>query len=238
MYYIPGQTVPPSPEARASLGLSHVDFTTCRQCRVLQNGPDGGGGIIIDAGRGPAPLCKLDAQTWTQGPGGRWWYGYWAEERPTPATMLRKRIDGYPVRLRDGNDWLVAPAVIVGGDATTPTLQTALPRLIGFDPATGSPTVGDVVPEARRFAEIADLWWAWRFTPEKPDLTVDWLVSASIDVLSRGYAVGIVECSALGLLDVEAAKEVLDALIDVPGLREFEKKTAAGDSGTNSGEPG
>lgn len=74
---------------------------------------------------------------------GRYWIGFWKEDRPLPEELQRDRIsDGFPVALGDGREWVIPIAEF-------------LPKRLTFDTVTGREK--EVVADCyREFTEKAN----------------------------------------------------------------------------------
>jgi hypothetical protein len=104
---------------------------------VVEGGPDGAGGMLVhfDPRGGVAAnqitKINLELQDWEPAApcgeqrGGRYWLGLWKDHRPGPEDLQRQDLaDGLPVKLLDGNQWVVA-------------IADYLPKLFRLDRATG-----------------------------------------------------------------------------------------------------
>lgn len=92
----------------SEVGVSAVD--------VLQDGPDGGGGVCFFWGTTGYGV-HLDSQSWIPAKpsgsltAGRFWLGWPTGQQPGPSDLERpKGLGGLPVKLDDGNEWTIPVA--------------------------------------------------------------------------------------------------------------------------------
>lgn len=101
----------------------HDDGLTLEFADVLENGPDGGAGVIAGWGElGKITAYRPASQEWnkvvkqtladgTVLDAGRAWIGWDRDDPPTPENLLRrKQLGGEFVKLDDGREWLIAVA--------------------------------------------------------------------------------------------------------------------------------
>lgn len=239
LYYRPGdsQRVPPE--------LAYAFERPPIAHQVIANGPDGGAGIVFASGiyhdRSNRIGVYHDQQTWQQIPGGKIWIGWYRDEMPHPADLLRaKPIPGRDVVLGDGNPWTVPVAVaFVDGTDGLMHRQVTLPQrmTVGED---GEWTVGDVVAKYAALYDVAKSWWD-RDEGVTIATATDWCCTA----LATNYKLSATEASVLGLFDTDTYKQILDVVIDFETLvrRQAEKKsersvtlnTPAGDADSTQG---
>jgi len=254
IYYLPGMpTTATIAELRAA-GLGHAieEDVGLGRAGVMRGGPDGGAGLIVgytDRLAGQALGMFPDGQRWERmawppgmnaGARGAAWVGWWPGSPPRPEELARARmLTGHWVTLADGQGYLV-PTVRRAVETSAGTAYiVSLPHTIRLDAAG----------EWRRNGVIAvyqDLWrmterWAESFFAsigraaeaeaaagaESVSVTFAEEVGLCAAALTVNYRLGPTELSALGLLDETAVGAVLGALIDLPRLRELQKKSAS-----------
>lgn len=118
LYFLPGSAPIKSRDVALlpeSSGLrSLLDDCGWSTARVAV-GPGGEPGALIVpscdpavGGKDPFSAYQAENQTWVQIAERSLWIGWEKEARPRPVDLLRPRpLDGFPVRLRDGNDWQI-----------------------------------------------------------------------------------------------------------------------------------
>lgn len=97
----------------AGLAPLYDDDTEIAFADVLDNGPDGGTGILCGLNV-PVLFHAADKQEWHECSqdgkleAGRAWIGWFKNQRPTPETLARKKqFNGELTELNDGNEWLI-----------------------------------------------------------------------------------------------------------------------------------
>ncbi len=231
LYYLPERTRGISREDLVSLGLGYAIDRQFTAAEILAHGPDGGRGVIVaDPRRVDPARIRMEAggQSWRKAVG--YWVGHYITERPGPADLLRSpAIAGHPVVLGDGREWICPLGRLVDG-------EPALPRASELD-EDGQWRPGPVLERYRRLWEVACGWWDTLSRAEViedeaagPRLRFDFsgLHEAAIECLQAQYAIGATEAAALGLLNEQVAREILNAAVDWPTLLNWmEKKTRA-----------
>ena len=254
LYFIPKH--PRATVTRAdfeALGLGYALGVGDPDARKCGSGPGGDEGVIAvpaPAGgvRGPASLYEPAKQTWRKGPGGKWFVGFYKDQRPTPASLRREKlIEGEPVTFRDGSEWLVPIArSIVRG--------TTLPKelVLGEDNETWQLTeLEEYLGLCRDAEKVWGLFMAAEAEAAAESETADGKAAVTIDqqegmricisALAVNYRVGPAEVSMLRPTDGDMWS-VLRAVCDVPAvervLAEREKKTGESTAATSPTEGG
>jgi len=204
---------------------------------VHRNGPDGGaGGIAVG---GPAARCPRlgyypEEQTWCGCADGAYWVGYETSRRPTPEDLARpEQVDGYPVELLDGQEWLVPVARVFPHG-------TCLPHRLSL--GVHGEVLKELLPEfvaiSRRAEEVFDA------LAESGRYTQDWAEALALasEVLAVNYFGNRWTFSALGLFTEQAINRIRWALVDGPrmtmygaAVAEEGKKKRSPDSNTSDG---
>jgi hypothetical protein len=235
LYYLPA-AASATDEILDGLGLAGV-LEGARVARpVMNNGPDGGAGLVVTA-----PCLKWggvesrigyypDKQRWRKAPGGGYWIGYETAARPRRVDLQRDIvIAGHDVRLTDGASWVIPLARRIDGG-------TNLDCAFSLDDA--GEWVETPLAKYDRLREIAGRAWATvlnekrieeRAAAEMIDETE--LVELAVEVLSTNYRVGRLEVAELELLTRMRAIEIMAALVDVPALEEFQQEIMRNDAG-------
>lgn len=260
LYYLPGGTLADAARERLiELGLGHAFDGGCTAAPVMR-GPgdddqDGPAGVVL---ADPQRVGKIGfypkEQTWRRGaaaaravesreekvelPDGQpreVWVGFFANDRPTPAVLVRRQmLDGHPVRLGDGNDWVV-PIVRGFGESFAERFIT-LPRAVELD-ADGKVTAGAVLPEYRHVLEgvaaYNDACVAAVVEAEGTEaarVRFEHTPDVAFELLGLNYAIGPAEIVALELFVWQRSHfgDVMDAALDMPGLVAIQKKKGAG----------
>lgn len=183
--------------------------------------------------------------------GKRVWCGYYNDERPTPEALQRRELlNGHAVRLGDDRLWLCPIAVMFAGSLGSAGLVAQLPTRSDLDD-DGNWVATGIVDKYRRAWDVALEYWDARVVspfqsppvttdedgntiqPDRsandgplPVITFDGAHDAAVDALSVNYRVGRAEAAALGLLDNSIVRQILDVLIDYPGLMSWSKKNS------------
>jgi hypothetical protein len=240
LYYAGETFVPPIVKHLASRFEAGM-----HQQQVLRGPDNDRGTLICDKDRLDAQRLKYrpQEQTWRLvGAAGRpaYWIGTINGEEPTPEDLVRRKtIPGHEVELADGRSWLCPVARGQAAQDGRLVWYHTLPRTIVLDEDSDRQwTEGRVVPRYARLWELAGHYWQARLgsaiADAEPGREVSFdfqgAAAAAVECLAVNYRVTNVEVSALGILDTEAPRKILDALIDWPTLvklsAELQKKTA------------
>lgn len=161
--------------------------------------------------------------------------GFDPHNRPRPANFARKdQLQGHPVELADGGVWEVPPARLVNG-------ASALPQITKWNGDHWVPA-GNRPEHAALFSASCAVWDSLIEEMSGGDFEVS--VNDGLNLACQGlalnYAIGPAEVSALGLLDTEAAKRVLLALVDWPSVEKLleQGKEAAAEQSPGLGGKG
>jgi hypothetical protein len=167
-----------------------------------------------------------------------------------PEDLLRPdSLAGGLVELLDGNKWIIPIALEASDNGGRSTVTNKLPDTLDLNDA-GEWVHGRILPRFSEISQIADRWFADMVAAMdskqeneeggyvvKFELMSD-IFDAAAKVLSANYAVGRAEVAMLGLLTEKKAYEVLNQLVDLPGLVELQKKREALASCDLSAGPG
>jgi hypothetical protein len=248
LYYLPGARGEALDERRR-LGLDETLGRDNVNAGELSPGPDGGPGVLLSRGY---PDYQPQNQAWT--PVAGVWLGVWAADPPRPEDLLRPEMVlrpggpvGRPLRLLDGNEWLV-PVVY-----PTTSEEYALPRVLRLGPSDPPVRFEEVPEQWRPLVAGADLIiQALRAAfeknspprhqdtkseissgsePEQKNLVPSCLggenslrleLPDTLDLgalaLSVNYRVGAREAAMLGLFDTRSLAALAGVLIDQPAL--------------------
>jgi hypothetical protein len=204
-----------------SLGLSRsLRKPTAREC--LANTPSGAPGcVFLESDSGRVPRMDMASQTWVKRPGGLW-VGWDNDAKPTPEQLAREsQLPGKAIELADSTTWKV-PTLrewrLNDTDSPPIVYQIKVPRLLDCNEA-GKWVEGDVVAGYReiwdRSAAVFDLMVLG--SQQKVELDDSDLISFAVDLLAINYRIGSHEVSALGLLTIPLAREVIRSGIDAEG---------------------
>ena len=233
LYNLPGPTTMGIEQVRKA-GLSYAfDSDRCTCAGVMERGLDGGSGVVAaDPSRVEQIGLYPDRQTWRKIPGQKLWAGFYTDDRPKPANLERKkRLNGHPVELLDGNKWLCPVARSIGEQDGALVWDYAVPNRSRLND-DGQFEPGEVVEKYAVLWEMASCWNDVRkgafeeSDGETVSFSFDNIHHSAVMALAVNYVVGPVECDLLGLLGQDAAVEILDALIDQPTWIELLKKMA------------
>jgi hypothetical protein len=207
------------------VGLEHL-LGAPRRFGRMDRGPAGGPGCLVDLATGPdAPALAwvADAQQWPECPNAGFRIGFTKGAAPGPRDLQRADlIDGYPVTLADGNEWIVPLARVFAtgravecrmrlGEGGRWVAAEAVERLVGVE-AVASGIWAGLEAQFQLNAELA--------AASKPlnPVTISIDVDAAISGLAVNYRIGKFEVSALGLFTPSIVKDVLLALVDWPTI--------------------
>jgi hypothetical protein len=265
LYYLPGARGSITAEELAAGPLAYAFDQRSRvtPCQV-SGGPDGGSGLVVaDNRRVPDVRIRYktaeqqwQAMPWLLGNGKKSkiagdehppWVGFYTADRPGPEALLRDpALDGHPVRLGDGNRWVIPVARGCAQVEEGLVGYCNLPETTGLDWTSGEWVNKGVTDKYARLWEVATRWWDAitgkvledaEAEDESEGLELDFSGKrdAALSVLQANYAIGTAEVALLELLDDQAINEVLCACVDWPTwTARLEKKTAPPDSASGS----
>lgn len=232
LYFVEGMDPAAPPRAWADRGLGYAFADKCAPSVVeIQEGPGGASGALAAVGSPEGLAYEPAVQEWqlaeAVGPGV--WIG-WPKDRkqlPGPRDLMRRSVcvEGYPVRLGDGNLWDI-PVVRRAPNASQVN-RTALPLVvkIGADGAARSEVRADYEGLWRMSLVLRDSLFGTvdaQGNVTRPDFVDPFdLLRLGALALAVNYRVGLYEVSALELIDTENAKEIGDAVLDGPNLKRF-----------------
>jgi hypothetical protein len=220
-----------SAAAMATAGLGHLPPAATLITRGMLDGPDGRACLMVADGRcEPRRLRYAPAeQTWAKSAGGKYWLGFWNDQRPTAASLQRTAaMSGYKVTLGDGDEWIVP--VLRQLDGGTGLEQAYAMTAEGL-------TCMPLPQHADLFARAGQLWADYQIqvTGEAGSIALadGQRFALAAEALALHYHLGADEITLLGLLTTVTMSKVLAALIDVPAfeamlaaLADAEKKNA------------
>jgi hypothetical protein len=220
VYFIPGENRPVIGWEDLPKRLHSVLQPSPISCKKTPNGPKPPGLLFSPVPSDPEgveshTLYEPEKQFWEDH--GEFWLGAYKNALPTPADLRRpgKPIEGHPVKLADGNEWLMP---VVG------PYFSKLPRV--FRMRDGAPSLEvaeryrELSIESEEFAEFMANQGA-----SKPWVDVMTFVAKC---LGLNYHVGLEEVAALGILDTHVTDDALDCIIGTVDYREQEAAKKAG----------
>ena len=218
LYFVPG---PPRPYSRSDLaarGLAHALESPSFDRRDCLAGPGGQAGVVVSAGL-DGVAYQPSAQHWEPMAGTPLWVGWDTRGAPpSPDDLARAtQLAGTPVCMADGNDWLCPIARAIVEEQNEPRWLCALPQRAALD-ACGQWQPGGAIARYAALWDTALAWWNARHgaRAEGNTLRFDFpgLIDAAVACLAANYRLSRCEVSALGLLDDQVARRVLDVLVD------------------------
>lgn len=203
----------PSPRDRGATALDELgllDRFPAGQLRQTPYNGDVGGekrsGTLWHRKDLPKDASRLE---WHQSVDGAWWLGIDRDNPPTPEWLARPRmIAGMPVRLRDGNMWLI-PRV-------WPSRLHDESRACGLplEPMKGQD--GAVRYSVQReYAALVQQAQEWLELVQSDAGTTRDMFGFCAALLGVGYRVGPTEVLALRLLDSDSSMELIAVAIDL-----------------------
>lgn len=212
VYYLPERREPDAAALEAA-GLTGVLPVGKRAWRQVSRGPDGGAGLIVCA---TAAGYYPERQAWSESPldADSWWIGI--EGSVTPDDLVRdETLQGLPLRLADGNEWVV-PLVLKDGSSDH------LPGITKVDgagePFTRPDPQWDPLRTAAARVEQVALALDVETDVDAGEVTYRELFDIAVLALSTNYRVGRVEAHELELLSKELVGCVCAALSDKTAL--------------------
>lgn len=139
----------------------------------------------------------------------------------------RLPADGYPVLLGDGQRYVIPVAL-----ADTPNYN--IPWREGLDDAGG--IIREVAPEYRAVCAAARVMFDAMTADGEFVMDEERLRLACANAVSVNYRLDLRECLALGLFTSETYMAIVEAILDMPGIRELLKKKAEDTVSTGYGE--
>lgn len=245
LYFLAGVSRFPDKEQLKAAGLSHLAGMPF-SVKAIPAGPGGGAGVMLARQAGPefgGVSPAVDALAFDPekqdsfrmfGDGGELpgWLALSKDRAqwPGPGDLSRNAItpegEFVPVRLGDGNEWLIPIVRFAKGD-------TALPRVV-VRGANGRPrwrVAGEHLPLVHMCSAVLDIAFGLR-----EDLcTPDFLLALGSAALAVNYHIGRNEVSALELLDTRNIQEVAHAMLDSANLEKLIEEYGGKKNGADSG---
>lgn len=219
LYFIKGVL----PDDLTPIGLSHLGFGgSLARTGAEVPGPDGSGLIVGLHGTPQTLRYAPDEQTWKRAPGGKFWVGYWNNQRPHPGSLrLKDALPGKPMKLLDGNEWEILQSRRHIDDGWC----NALPRIMTLDDS-GRWVQGETTRPYREFWRLANKSAPLLFggTEEQVQEADQYAFDAVVMSLAMTYRVSAVEIDLLELLDMRTAGSVLSVILDFEGFTVLAKK--------------
>jgi len=229
LYYVSGHQGTLSLDGVRNLGLGYA-FDAAPSCANVE-GPDGKRGTVFAAlDRAGAPPLGYNAktQTWRRVPrpdkaipAAQVWVGSVMDDPPTPSILGRPAmLDGYPVTLPDGNQWLVPVARRYADDAGEVGWYMTLPRYLDYTD-DGKFVEGGVQRQYQRLWATAEEFVKYMGetiqqvkTGDPMQLDLQAHFRDAVTAVQTNYYVAEVELAMLGALSTESATQIMLTLID------------------------
>lgn len=222
LYFIPGRKRLKASDLN-SFDLHHsIRKPLVRECFSALGGKNG---IVFQDDQPGAgiPAYVPEEQEWIHNPDGVS-VGWWRSQKPSVEQLAREsQLKGKSLTLADGNSWLV-PQLREWrpGDPQGPPVVYAVkvPQILEWQKQEW--VERDVVPQYREIwdksARAVALWLGrddGKGTMDDGDL-----ISFAADLLAVNYRVGPLEVSALGLLTIPLAVQIVRIGVDAAGLED------------------
>lgn len=227
LYFVPGGQMAPSTQRRSELGLD--DRITAVSFRgVRANSPSGGPGVVFSQKTkdGTAPMMDMKSQQWRPASKGTeksppYWIGYTKADHPRPETLQRDVMQsGSDYKTEGGQTWRI-PIIRQWFDTgeIMPAWYTNFPRMLDFDPITGAPIEGRVVPRYESIWDYSlDLHMRLYFSSDdKRLLTDEELYRFAAMVININYHVSLFELSMLNSLSTADCVGIARIALDCDG---------------------
>lgn len=238
LYFIPTQKPLLEVQDFIDAGLRHA-LADNGVSSVQGGGPGEEPGRLVRAdrrsGEGQAKM-RYDAvkQTWKKAPSGKYWVGFWNDDRPTPEDLARPQVYGSEsVQADDGNQWII-PRII----APVPGRQSSLPMKLALG-EDGKSFITRSMPAYVPITEQARQYFAqWSRTGPASMDDID-LIRLAISALAINYRIDEFEAlNVLGLISTEVAAQILLITIDAKAVLDaVQAQQAAEQSEQPAAEP-
>lgn len=203
------------------------------QITPVTNTPAEQSGIIVQAD-GDFSTCRYnpDEQVWGRIEGTECYVGKWKTDVFKPEDLARKeQIDGYYLKLRDGNDWIIPVARFNMSEDNSGCLrhQLALDK-------NGKMIKGALPPRQEKLSEIArDL--LDKILNYEGKIDEQYGENYPFDILAGNYRIWKAEVALLQLwyFEDDYEKNIILFFIDAPGFAELKKKELES-SNSNAGK--
>ena len=192
------------------------------QITPVTNTPAEQSGIIVQAD-GDFTTCRYnpDEQVWGRIEGTECYVGKWKTDVFKPEDLARKeQIDGYYLKLRDGNDWIIPVARFNMSEDNTGCLKHSL----ALD-ANGKMIKGALPPRQEKLSEIArDL--LDKILNYEGKIDEQYGENYPFDILAGNYRIWKAEVALLQLwyFEDDYEKNIILFFVDAPGFAELKKK--------------
>lgn len=203
------------------------------QITPVNNTPADCPGLIVQAD-GSFSTCRYnpDEQEWGRIEGTDCYVGKWKSDVFKPEDLVRKEtIEGYYLKLRDGNDWIIPVARFNMSEDNTGCLKHSL----ALD-KNGKMIKGALPPRQEKLSEIAgDLLDKILNYSGKIDETYG--ENYPFDILSANYRIWKPEVALMQLwfFEDDFEKNIILFFVDAPGYAELKKKELE-ESNTTAGK--
>jgi hypothetical protein len=219
LYYVVGRKTM-TLKALDAQGLGYIAAEAGPEWAATAQGPDGAAGVIFSLpGRMGAALSPsaVGECRWEKYPGREdVWLGWNPKAPPAPIDLVRSTVvPGHPVKLSDGNEWLVPVARRLAG-------RTELPCSVAWDGKTWKQ--GQVLERYRELWEEACRLWDEITGAKAATIRLETSLDFAARALAVNYRLGPAEISALQLFDTESEGRMVLAVVDWPAFEELEKK--------------
>jgi hypothetical protein len=226
-------------DGMAELGIDTTGVVGPGNTRCITSGPNGSDGLVFVPHFEGHDVSKVtagyypDRQKWEQAPGRDYWIGYYLTERPGPSDLIRiKCVNGYPLELADGNQWMIPVGRLAEGGAGA----TPLPRLTRFDGKKHFQ--GEVVPQYQWLFDVGTRSLEILLGEREDGYTYAETADICCRLLAINYHVGPCEIDLLRLFSEANQLFMLRYVGDSPGFMAIKKKEAADIASLSAGAAG
>lgn len=223
LYFIPFKTGLQKKDIEEA-GLADVMYNIDFIQRHAADGPSKTGGCVcvpkyIDDDSVPKVGYFPDRQDWAEANGGKYWIGTEIKKPVKPEDLRRGEfIDGYEMKLNDGNTWTIPIARIFDGG-------TSLDSEIILGP--NGELVSEIIPRYVKFGNMAEKIWNILkkvIISESDDIPENQLSNLEIwkiciEALSINYIIGQWGVSKLRLLTKFNQTDILHFIVDYPKMK-------------------
>lgn len=172
--------------------------------------------LLMGAGKDTKLLYfRPKEQNWQKSMNGKYWLGFYTDDRPTERDLRRKRqLAGHEIELADGDRWLIPTARMLSGGSTLPQSL-----ILGKN---GEVLTEELSEYAQFSSKVGQLWEDFqcenKWKEGELKLTVTERMRLAIEALAWNYHIGVDEANLLKLITTQNISEILAAIIDVPTL--------------------
>ena len=230
MYCIPGEKASSKLDLKKLFSDKGIEYAynddAKYQITPVNNSPAEVPGLIVQAD-GDFSTCRYnpEEQVWGRIEGTDCYVGKWKTDKFTPADFARPEpIEGYLLKLRDGNDWIIPVARFNMDNSNSGCLKHNL----ALD-ANGKMVKGALPPRQQKLSEIAEDLLD-KILNYDGNIDGDYGENYPFDILTANYRIWKPEVALMQLwfFEDDYEKSIILFFVDAPGYAELKKKELEG----------